>query len=360
MKTNVLLFIIVIILVAIGIVMVFSSSGIYAQEKRQDALYFLKRQFLWAVLGLIFLFITLQSDYGIFRALGKPAVLISLALLILVFFPQFSRVAGGARRWLSLGSLSFQPAELAKLSIVIYLADFCSRKKNFLRKFSLSTLVPFVLVSLIFILLLRQPDLGTGIVIIFTAGIILFLGGMKFKYLLGALFLVLPLIFILIFTVGYRRERLMAFLNPAEKIESANYQTKQSLIALGSGGWKGVGLGKSSQKLFFLPGAQTDFIFSIIGEETGFVGGGFILLLYLGLIICIFRIALRAPDNFGYLLSSGIGVLLMLQVIINLGVAMGLLPTKGTPLPFISVGGSALLFNLLAIGMVLSVAKQEQ
>ena len=353
MRTNTLLFIIVIILVAIGVIMVFSSSSIYAQEKYKDSLYFLKKQLLWAALGLIALLVTMQFDYEVFRIWARPVILISLGLLILVLFPRFSRVAGGARRWLIWGKLSFQPGELAKFALVFYLADFCSRKGRILRKFSFSTLVPFILAALFFVLLIKQPDFGTGLVIVFTTGAILFLGGMRIKHLFVSLFLILPLIFLLIFSVGYRRQRFHDFFNP-----SSNYQTKQSLIALGSGGWKGVGLGKSSQKLFYLPGAQTDFIFSITGEETGLIGGGLIVLLYLGLILCVFRIARRAPDNFGYLLSLGFGILLTLQVIINLGVVMGLLPTKGTPLPFISVGGSALFFNLLAIGMVLSVARE--
>jgi len=355
MKTNTLLFIIVTILIAVGILMVFSSSSIYAQEKHKDSLFFLKKQLLWAVTGLMFLFLALQCDYGIFQKWSILLLFISLALLVLVLFPQFSRVSGGAQRWLCLGKLSFQPGELAKFALVFYLADFCSRKDRILRKFSFSTLVPFVIVALIFTLLMFQPDFGTGIIIIVIAGIILFLAGMRFKYLLTVLLLVVPLVIMLVLFVPYIRDRLVKFLNP-----ELSYHARQSLIALGSGGLKGVGLGKSSQKLFFLPAAQTDFIFSIIGEETGFIGGAFVILLYLGLLICVFRIAVRAPDKFGYLLSLGIGILLILQVIINLGVVMNLLPITGTPLPFISVGGSALFFNLLAVGIVLSVAKQGQ
>ena len=357
-RINLFLFFTAVILVAIGIIMVFSSSGIYAEEKWEDSLYFLKKQFFWMALGFIALFLTFQSDYGIFKSWSKIGVLISLILLILVLFPQFSRVAGGARRWLSFKGLSFQPGEMAKLAIVLYLADFCSRKGKFLRKLSFSTFVPFILAGIFFLLLLKQPDFGTGLVIILTSGAILFLAGMRPKYITVSLLVILPLILILIFSVGYRRERFLAFLEPDKDATGINYQTRQSLIALGSGGLKGVGLGKSLQKLFYLPGAQTDFIFSIIGEETGFIGASFILLLYLGLIFSIFRIGVHAPDNFGYFLSLGIGVLLMLQVVINLGVVMGLLPTKGTPLPFISQGGSALFFNLLGLGMILSVGRQ--
>ncbi len=340
--------------------MVFSTSGIYVQGKCQDSLHFLKRQLLWAGLGFLALVTAMHFDYGFFRRFSKLAVLISLALLILVLFPQFGRLAGGARRWLGWRGLSFQPGELAKLSLVLYLADFCSRKGKVLARFSFRSLIPFILISVFFLLLIKQPDFGTGLVIIFTAGSILFLGGMRIKYLLTAAFIIAPLLFMLIFSVGYRRERFLAFLNPGEENTAVSYQTKQSLIALGSGGWKGVGLGKGLQKLFYLPGSRTDFIYSIIGEETGFIGTAFILLLYLGLFLSIFRVSIRAPDKFGSLLSLGIGVLLTLQVVINLGVVMALLPTKGTPLPFISVGGSALFFNLLAVGMVLSVARQGQ
>ena len=357
-RTNVFLFIIIITLVAIGVIMVFSTSGIYAQQTHQDHLYFLKRQLLWAALGLAALLITMRFEYGTFRAWSKPMLFLSAGLLVLVLCPQFGRLAGGARRWLSWKSLSFQPGEFAKLAMVLYLADFCSRKKKKLQKFSIPVLLPFILSALFFLLLIKQPDFGTGLVIILLTGGILFLAGMRIKYLLTALLLILPLIFILIFSVGYRRQRFLSFINPGAENSAVSYQTKQSLIALGSGGWKGLGLGKGLQKLFYLPGAQTDFIFSIIGEEAGFIGAGFVLLLYLGMAISIFRIALVAPDNFGYLLSLGVGILLLLQVAINLGVVTGLLPTKGTPLPFVSLGGSALFCNLVAIGMVLSVAKQ--
>ena len=281
-------------------------------------------------------------------------------LLICVLVPPFSHAAGGAKRWLQLGPLSFQVSELAKFTLIVYLADFLSRKPlSTLQNFWKGFLPPALMLGVFLGLILLQPDLGTVIAIGLVAVILFYLGRARMVFLLASFLAALPALTLLLFRVPYRRRRILAFLDPWDDPQGIGFQIIQSFIALGSGGLHGLGLGQSRQKLFYLPEAHTDFIFSIIGEELGLIGTLAICFLFFVFLVLGIRIAVKALDLFGCLLASGIVSMICLQAIINIGVVTGSLPTKGLPLPFISFGGSSLLINLVSIGVLLNIAKQS-
>lgn len=345
------------VLVGLGLIMVYSASSILAMKAYGDFYFFIKRQLLWAVLGFGALWLLAQYPYPRLRPWVKPVLLVcGLCLLAVAFFPV-GKTAGGARRWLALGPLSFQPAELLKIAIVLYLADALARKEDKLDSWTEGFLPPLLVVGGFAGLLLLQPDLGTAVIVAAVSLALMYAAGVRFTHLLSLLLLALPVVFYLVFQVDYRRRRLDAFLDPWQEPLGKGFQVIQSFLALGSGGLWGRGLGESQQKLFYLPAPHTDFIFSIVGEELGFAGTLGLMLLFGFLIWKSFSIARRCPDRFGKLLAGGLALMLGLQVVVNLGVATGLFPTKGTPLPLISTGGSSLFFTLAGIGMLLSVSR---
>ncbi len=351
------IFVVSAILLAIGVIMVYSSSAIYAYERMGDSLLFLKRHILFLAMGSLGALLSMSFDYRRIRNYSRLIVLFCIILLVLVLVPSLGSQAGGARRWLKLWNFSFQPSELAKLGLIIYLADFLSRKGPDINKF-LSTLLPLLMVAGTMMgLTLLQPDLGTAIVIASFALILLFAAGVRWGYIFSLFAVSLPILYLSIYRVPYRWRRIKIFLNPWQDPRGTGFQIIQSFLALGSGGLFGVGLGMSKQKLFYLPEAHTDFIFSIIGEELGLVGTLSVTILFAILIWQGMRIAFKARDSFGEFLSLGIVSMIALEVIINIGVTIGALPTKGLPLPFISYGGSALVFHMIAIGLLLNVAK---
>jgi len=351
------IFVVTALLVAVGVIMIYSSSAIYAYEKMGDSLLFLKRHILFLAISIILTLASMSFDYRRLKNYSRPIIISCLIFLALVLVPSIGTQVGGARRWFRISNFSFQPAEMAKLGLIIYLADFLSRKGPYINKF-LHTLFPLLVVSgVIMGLMLLQPDLGTAIVIAILTLILLFLAGIKWSYILGLFSLSIPLFVLLIYRVPYRWRRIRVFLNPWQDPKGSGFQMVQSLLALGSGGIFGVGLGMSKQKLFYLPEAHTDFVFSIIGEELGLIGTLSITMLFMILIWQGLRIVFKVEDSFGRYLSLGIVSMIALEVIINIGVSIGALPTKGLPLPFISYGGSALVFHMIAIGLLLNVAK---
>jgi len=277
---------------------------------------------------------------------------------VLVFSVGHS--AGGARRWLSLGPLRFQPAEMLKVVLVIYLADMLSRQQQQMRFFKQGVLPVLGIVGVLAGLLLFQPDMGTAVIILLMTACLLFVSGARVAHLLGLLLAALPAVCLLVLKVAYRRRRLDAFLDPWQDPLGKGFQMVQSFLALGSGGLWGRGLCESRQKLFYLPTPHTDFIFSILGEELGFAGTFSVVVLFGFLIWKGFAIARRCQEPFGKLLATGLSLLLGFQAVINIGVATGLFPTKGTTLPFISAGGSSLLFSLAAVGILLSISRSAQ
>lgn len=359
-KSGYLLFLVTFVLIGFGLVAIYSTSAILAEEKFGDSLFFLKRQLLWVSLGLVAMLAAWGVKYELIKALSKPLLFLTITLLVLVLFPQFGREAGGARRWLRIGGFGFQPSEIGKLALLIYLADYLTRKQDRIKRFSQGFLPPILILGGIVGLVLLQPDLGTGLLLGIVSLILLFIAGVRIIYLTGLALSSLPALYFLIMGVGYRQRRILAFLDPWKDASGMGYQITQSFMALGSGGVKGIGLGESRQKLFYLPASYTDFIFSIVGEELGILGTASIVILFLVFLWAGMRVACRAPDLFGYLLGVGVTLTISLQAIINMGVATGALPTKGIPLPFISFGGSSLIFNLAGVGLLLNISRRRK
>ncbi|MEW6101423.1 MAG: putative lipid II flippase FtsW [Candidatus Omnitrophota bacterium] len=344
-------------LICIGIVWIYSASSIYALEKYNDSLFFLKRHLCFLIIGVILTFIVMSIDYRTLKKFSKPLLIFSLFLLVLVLVPGLGREVSGARRWFRFKFLSFQPSELASLAVIVYAADFISRNSNVMKQF-LRGFVPVICVlgvSSLFILL--QPDLGTTLALGVVVMVMLFVAGCRRLHLLSLIFSSIPLLLVLILSVPYRRMRILAFLNPWLDPKGSGFQIIQSQVALGSGGIFGTGLGNSKQKLFYLPAAHTDFIFSIIGEEVGLLGTLGVIILFIFLVQQGIKVVKSAPDKFGYFLSLGLVTMISLKAVINIGVSCGLFPTKGLPLPFISYGGSSLIFDMVSIGLIMNVAR---
>ena len=345
------------ILICIGIVMIYSASSIYAWEKYKDGFFFLKRHIIFLGIGIFLTFLVMSVDYRKFKRIAKPLLVLSLISLVLVLIPGIGREVAGARRWFRFKFISFQPSELACMGIIIYIADFISRKGNIINQFFRGFLPPVLVLGVCALLILMQPDLGTTLAIGIVVFIMLFVAGVRVSYLSSIILASLPMLYFLIFSIPYRRMRIMAFLNPWLDPKGSGFQIIQSQIALGSGGLFGTGLGHSKQKLFYLPAAHTDFIFSIIGEELGLLGTLGIIILFMIFIQQGLKIIKNAPDKFGYFLASGLVLMISLKALINIGVSCGVLPTKGLPLPFISYGGSSLIFDMVSVGILINIAR---
>jgi cell division protein FtsW len=353
------LFGVAVVLLSAGVVMVYSASAIVAADRFHDPYFFLRKQLFWAVLGAGALWLAMRVDYRRLERLALPALVLAGVLLLLVLVPPFGQAINGTRRWIRLGPMSFQPAELAKLALVVYLAAFLAQKRDELAGLRRGLLPPLAVAGLLGGLVLLQPDLGNCVTLIALTFGLLYLAGSPVHYLGWALAPALPLIAIAIYLAPYRLRRMTAFWDPWADPRGSGFQIIQSWLALGNGGLFGQGIGGSRQKLFYLPESHTDFIFAIIGEELGFVGAVAIVLLFAILIWRGLRIGLHAPEPFGAFLALGITVLMATQTLVNLGVVTGLLPTKGLPLPFISFGGSALLMTMLATGMLLNISQHS-
>jgi cell division protein FtsW len=356
-NTRIQLFMTTVALICIGVVMIYSASSIYALEKYKDSAYFLKRHLAFILIGALLMFSVMAFDYRKLKQYARVILLVALVLLILVLIPKIGREVAGARRWFRFKFISFQPAEFANIAMIVYVADFISRKVHLIKTLRWGILPVVSVLGFTSLLILLQPDLGTVLALGTVVLAMLLVGGIKWSYVLSAILGLLPLLYILIFSVPYRRARIIAFLNPWADPKGSGFQIIQSQIALGSGGIFGTGLGHSQQKLFYLPAAHTDFIFSIIGEELGLLGTACIILLFAVFIRLGIKIIRNAPDRFGYFLSLGLVVLLSLKVMVNIGVSCALLPTKGLPLPFISYGGSSFIFDMISVGILLNIAR---
>ena len=354
------LFMIVIILIAIGIVMIYSTSAIYANEKMHDSLYFLKRHLIYLAAGFFMMLLAMSVNMQTLKKYSKQIMAVSIVLLILVLIPHIGRETAGARRWFKIGPLNFQPSEFAKIAVLIYLADLMARKEKVIKSFLRGYLPPIIVLGFVLGLVLLEPDLGTAIAISVISMLILFVSGTRSIYIFATILASIPALYVLLFRVAYRRKRMMIFLNPWSDKRGAGFQIIQSFIALGSGGILGVGLGQSRQKLFYLPVSHTDFIFSIIGEELGFLGAAAVVILFILFVWEGMKITFRAEGKFEKILSMSLVSLIALEAVINIGVTAGVLPTKGLPLPFISYGGTSLMFHLVAVGLLLNIAKSSE
>ena len=348
----------VVLLIGLGLVVVYSASSHLAEHRLGDSYYYLKRQALFGVLGLSLMILAKNIPCTLYSKLVYPLLIISFCLLILLFIPGFGHEAGGAFRWLRVGGFSFQPSELVKFSLAIYMAYSMSKKGSDMELFSNGLLPHLLMAGLYMLLIVLQPDLGTAVIIGCWVMIVLFVGGVKFWQLFSVLALTSLVVWQLIMQAEYRLHRWLSFLNPWDDPQGISFQIIHSFLAFGSGGILGAGLGNSKQKLFYLPEPHTDFALSIVGEELGFLGVVFIVVLFGLLIIRGMKVALEARDLYSSYLALGLICLIGLQAAINMGVVMGLLPTKGLTLPFISYGGSALIFNLLSIGILLNISSR--
>jgi cell division protein FtsW len=356
---QILLFV-TITLALVGLVMMFSASAVMAGKKFDDSWYYLKRQLVWLTVGLILLHVASRIDYIWWKRLSFPLLGLVAVLLVMVLIPSIGQAKHGAHRWLQLGPISVQPAEMVKLVAVIYLAGYLARKEDRLQHFSTGLLPPLLIIGIISGLILKEPDLGTVVVLGLVTGGLLFVGGARLAHLSTMALCAIPIVFVLVWTNDYRRPRLMAFLNPGSDPANAGHQITQSFLAFGSGGLFGVGLGEGKQKLLFLPEPHTDFVLALVGEELGFVGTCVIVLLFAVFVIRGFQIATRARTPFGRYLGVGITTLIGIQALINACVATGLLPTKGLTLPFVSYGGSSLVVSLTGVGILLSISRDRQ
>jgi cell division protein FtsW len=347
------------LLVGFGLVAIYSASSFLAEHKYGDSYFFLKRQGAFCLLGLCMLIVAKNVSTDFYTRMIYPFLLLSLGLLVLLKVPGMAMKVGGASRWLRLGGLSFQPSELAKLALALYLAYSMAKKSTQMALFT-KGLVPHLLMSGLFMgLIILQPDLGSCIIIGCWLMVLLFVGGVNLFHILGLGLLSAPVLIWLILKADYRLKRWWAFLNPWDDPQGLGFQIIHSFLAFGSGGVFGVGLGNSKQKLFYLPESHTDFILSIIAEELGLVGLISVVVLFSVLILRGIRVALDAPDLYGSYLALGITSFLALQVLINMGVVLGLLPTKGLTLPLISYGGSSLVITLVGIGMLLNISSRS-
>jgi cell division protein FtsW len=354
------LFLVVLALLGVGIVMVYSASAILANERFGDPHFFLKKQCFWAALGLAVLWGVMGVDYRRWRAGVFPLLALAVALLVLVLVPPFGQSINGTRRWLRWGAVSFQPTELAKLALVLYLADFLARRQDAIRSFTRGVLPPLLVTGLVAGLVLVQPDLGSSVALAAVVLCLLFLAGARLGHmaLIGAA--AVPVVVAAIGGASYRLRRVMVFMDPWVDPRGAGFQIIQSYLALAGGGAFGRGLGQSKQKLFYLPEPHTDFIFAIVGEELGFAGGVLIVALFGLLLWRGVRIGLRVADPFGSLAALGVTAMLSTQALVNLGVVVGLLPTKGLPLPFVSFGGSSLVVAMAGVGLLLSISQHAE
>lgn len=350
-KIDFLLFQLVILISLFGILMVFEASSINALQYFGDKYYYVRQQFIWLIVGFIFLCIFSKINYRIFQKFAPLFFIVNTGLLLMVLIPGIGTKIMGARRWLNLGFIGIQPAELAKLTQTIFLASIFSKKPRFL---------PFILiVGILVALIMLEPDLGTAVILTVSGFFIYFVSGASISSLLGFVFAGISGGLLLILGSPYRRDRLLTFLNSESDPLGASYHIRQILLALGSGGLFGVGIGASKQKYAYLPEATTDSIFAVIAEELGFLGSIVIIGILLLIIIRGFKIAQNAPDKFGQLLAVGIVSWIGVQAVVNLAAMVALVPLTGVPLPFISYGGSSLVINLIGIGILLNISKTK-
>ena len=355
-KSDRVLFRTTVLLVALSVVMVYSASAVVALDRYQQAHFFLTKQLMWAALGIAVLGLVMRVDYHVYR---EPAFIwsclgiVGLGLVAVLF----SQPVNSVRRWFSIGGLGIQPSELAKLAAILFSAALLERRMHRINEVRYSLVPIGVVVAALVGLILAEPDFGTSMSLALIATVMVFAAGLNYRYIVGTVLTVGPVLLLVALGAAYRRRRLWSFLNPWEDPLGDGFQAIQSFIAVGTGGLFGRGLMNSVQKLFYLPEPHTDFIYAVIAEEFGLIGATFVLACFCIITWRGLRVALRAPDAFGSLAAFGLTAMVAMQAFINMSVVLGLLPTKGIPLPFVSAGGSSLLISLVGIGVLLNVSQ---
>ena len=358
LKYDRVLFTATLLLVCASIVMVYSASAIVALERYQQPYLFVTRQVMWTVLGLAVLWITMHVDYRTYRNDPFVWALIGLVAVTLVGV-LFSDPVNGTRRWFGFGGLGIQPSELAKITCVLFTALVLERRMHRIDELSYSLLPIAIVVGAMATLILLQPDFGTAISLVMIVAIMVFSAGLHYRYFIGSVLVIVPALYLVLVSAPYRRRRLLAFWDPWADPLGDGFQIIQSLIAVGSGGVFGRGFMEGVQKLFYLPEPHTDFIFAVIGEELGLIGATGTLVCFCLIAWRGMRITLRAPDSFGSFVALGVTSMIVVQAFVNMSVVLGLMPTKGIPLPLVSAGGSSLLISLLGMGVLLNISQHE-
>ncbi len=349
---------VVLFLVMFGTVMVYSSSSMWSVFKYSDSFHFLKNHLIRVFIGIFLMFVLTKIDYPIYRKFSIPILLVGLGLLIYIAISD--NIIRGVSRWVNIFNITLQPSELMKYSLIFYMSDAIVRKQDKLSSFINGYLPLLSILSIALVLIIYQPDIGTAAIIFMIIFTLFFAGRVKISHMLGTIIAAIPMAYIAIFYSPYKYQirRLITYFNPDADPLGTGYQINQSLIALGSGGILGVGLGQSNQKFLFLPEPYKDFIFSIIGEEFGFIGTLIIIILFLFILWRGMKISSSAPDLYGTLLGAGITLCIVVSAFINMAVVCNLIPTTGFPLPFISYGGSALIFTLMSVGVLLNISSK--
>ena len=352
-----LIVITILAILGIGVVMVYSASAVLAFREMGDWYFYAKRQIFFAALGIIAMYFTMNIDYWVWKEWAKIGLILCFVLLGVILIPGVGLTRGGATSWLGVGAFSIQPSEFMKLAIIIFLAKMFSEKQDRITSFKKGLIPPLALVGGAFALIMLQPDLGTGTVLVGTAVLMIYTAGARMKHLVSLMMVGVVGFIALVAAAPYRIQRILAFLDPWQDPLGAGYQLIQSLYAIGPGGLLGLGLGMSRQKHLYVPEPQTDFIFAILAEELGFIGGATVLMLFTLLMWRGFRTAITAPDLFGSYLAVGIIGMIGIQVVINIGVVTGMFPVTGITLPLLSYGGSSLTITLTALGILLNVSR---
>ena len=358
LKSDRVLFIATMLLVGLSVVMVYSASAVMMMEKFQRPYLFLTKQAMWATLGIVVLGVVMRFDYHHYK---QPLLIwtclgcVALGLVAVLFSPPVNH----ARRWFAIGGMGIQPSELAKLAAIFFIADTIDRRMHRINELGYALLPVGVVVGGLVGLILLEPDFGTSMTLVLIAAVMIFAAGLNYRYIAGAALCAFPAVAFLVMGTAYRRQRVLTFLDPWRDPLGAGFQVIQSIIAVGTGGIWGKGLMNGVQKLFYLPEPHTDFIYSVISEELGLIGATAVVICFAVIAWRGLRVALRAPDTFGAFLALGLTTMMAVQAFFNISVALGLLPTKGIPLPFLSFGGSSLLINLLGMGILLNVSQQS-
>jgi cell division protein FtsW len=356
LKSDQTLFVATLLLVCLSVIMVYSASAVVAMERYQQPYLFLTKQLMWATLGMAVLWIVMRVDYQMYREpvfIWSALAVVSLCLIAVMFSPPVNN----ARRWFGVGGLGVQPSELAKLAAIFFIADMLERRMQRINELGYGLLPIGIVVGALVGLILIEPDFGTAMTLAVIAAVMVFAAGLSYTYVLGTLLLALPLVTAVAMSAGYRRRRLLTFLNPWEDPLGDGFQIIQSLIAVGTGGVTGKGLMGGVQKLFYLPEPHTDFIFSVISEELGLIGATLVVICFCIITWRGLRVTMRAPDRFGAFLALGLTTMIAVQAFMNMSVVLSLMPTKGIPLPLVSFGGSSLLINLVGMGVLLNVSQ---
>lgn len=357
---DLILIITILSLLTIGLTMVYSASAIWADYKFNDSLYFLKHQLLFAVIGVIGMFFVMNIEYQVWKKWSKRIILTCFFLLIVVLIPGIGTERNGSQSWIGVGAFSIQPSEFMKLAMIIYLSKYLEKNQKHITSFKKGLIPTLGLATLAFGLIMLQPDLGTGTVMFGTSIVLIYIAGARLSHFAGLGLIGVSGFVGLIASAPYRLERITSYLDPWKDPLGSGFQIIQSLYAIGPGGLFGLGLGQSRQKYFYLPEPQTDFIFAILSEELGYIGGTILLLLFALLLWRGVKIALGAPDLFGSFLATGIITMISIQVFINISVVTGLIPVTGITLPFLSYGGSSLTLTLMAVGILLNISKHAK